>query len=99
MKINESQLRKIIKESIKKSLNESCLYCDGQPFYQIHEAARKIRLDFSHVTDEGWEPWDDCDGPDLSYHVYSWAKEVEEQAENWISHLSSNTPINGGEDW
>jgi hypothetical protein len=99
MKINESQLRKIIQESIKKTLNESCLYCDEKPFYQIYEAARKIREEFEYVTDENWEPDNDCDGPDLSYHVYSWAKDVQEQAESWISNLSSNTSINGGEDW
>jgi hypothetical protein len=99
VRITESQLKQMISESVKKVLKESCLYCDPQPFQEIYAAAEKICGEYEYVNNEDWEPSDDCDGRDLSYDVYSWAERIKREAEYWIQRNSSNTPINGGEDW
>lgn len=98
-RLTENELKHLIKESVKRILNESCWYGDTKPFEQILDAASKICEEFKYTQDENWEPWDDCDGRDLSYDIYSWAEKVMNEAENWIHYNSSNTPINGGEDW
>lgn len=63
------------------------------------ESCQKIMDDYDYVNDEDWEPNDDCDGSDLSWDVYNWAKRTYDNAESWLHNCSSFTSINGGEDW
>lgn len=99
VKLTESSLQRIVKESVKKVLKESCWYGDTKPFEQIIYAANKIMQDFEHANAEDYEPSDDCDGADLKPQIYQWAKKIADEAESYIYSNSSYTPINGGEDW
>ena len=97
--ITESQLRNIVAESVKKVLKESTLYCDTQPFKDIYRAATQIMEKFEYTQKDEYEPWDDCDGRDLSPEVYQWAKKIADEAEDWLQYNSTNQSINGGENW
>lgn len=99
IKLTESDLHNIINNSVRKILKESVWYGDTQPFMDIIAAASKIRERLEYVTDDDYEPYDDCDGRDLNPELYEWAKKVESEAEDWITCNSSYSPINGGEDW
>ena len=99
IRLTESDLKKIVTESVKRALKESTLYCDTKPFEDIIKATNTILEKFEYVNDEDWEPSDDCDGRDLTPEVYNWAKKVREDAEDWLRQTSAYSPINGGEDW
>lgn len=97
--LTESELRKMIRESVNGVLNESCWYGSTKPFEDIIRAASKICDNFDHVNGDDYEPWDDCDGPDLDPQIYRWAERVKDEAEYWLQENSSYGSINGGEDW
>lgn len=99
IRLSESDLHRVIKESVKRILGESCWYGDTKPFEQIIDAANKIMQDFEHVNAEDYEPSDDCDGADLDPQIYQWAKKVAYDAEDYLHSNSSYTSINGGETW
>lgn len=99
VKLNESTLRKIVAESVKKVLKESCWYGDEKPFQTIISAANEIVDKFDYTQDDNYDDIGDCDGPDITPQIYKWAKNVAEGAEYWIRYNSRYTPINGGEDW
>lgn len=99
IKLTEKELYQIVTESVNKLINESCWYGDTKPFVQILKAASEIRQKYEYSNNEDYEPFDDCDGRDLSYDIYLWAKKIEDEAENWINRNSSNASINGGENW
>lgn len=112
LNISENELRSAIREACSKvlgdnknkivenkTLNESCWYGNLKPFKAIQNAAFQIMKNFEYVNNEDYEPDDDCDGRDLSYDIYQWAKRIEEEADRWITKNSDNTPINGGENW
>ena len=91
IKLTENDLHRIIKESTRKILNESCWYGDIKPFKSIYAAASKLRQEFEYANAEDYEPWDDCDGADLAPLIYRWAKKVEDEAYDWMNYNSSNT--------
>lgn len=97
--LSNETLKNMIQESVKRVLKESCWYGDTKPFEQIIDAAHQIMSNFDHVSADDYEPWDDCDGPDLDPEIYEWANKVAEDAEYYLHNNSSYTPINGGEDW
>jgi hypothetical protein len=98
IRLSERGLHRVVSESVKRILEESCWYGDTKPFEQIIDAANKIMQNFEHVNGEDYEPWDDCDGPDLDPHIYQWAEKVADEAERYMHYNSSYTSINGGED-
>ena len=99
IRLSERDLHRVVNESVKRILGESCWYGDTKPFEQIIDAANKIMQNFEHVNAEDYEPWDDCDGADLDPQIYQWAKKVADDAEYYMRSNSSHTSINGGEDW
>jgi len=99
IRLNESQLKRVVAESVKRVLTESCWYGDTKPFIDIYKAASEIMEAFQDAASDDYEVWDDCDGRDLDPDIYDWARNVAEQAVSWIQCNSSNMPINGGEDW
>ena len=99
IRLSERDLHRVVNESVKRILGESCWYGDTKPFEQIIDAANKIMQNFEHVNAEDYEPWDDCDGADLDPQIYQWAKKVADDAEYYMRSNSSYTSINGGEDW
>lgn len=99
IKLNESQLRKIVAESVKRVLKESCWYGDIKPFETIAAEAQKIVEKFEYAQSDDYDDLGDCDGPDITPQIYKWAKNVAEQAEYWLRSNSRYTSINGGEDW
>ena len=95
VRLTESDLHKLIKESVKKVMNESTWYGDTKPFETIYNAANQIVEQLDYVNDDYEES-----GDDYSYgRMYNWAVRVRDDAEYYIRENSSNTPINGGEDW
>ena len=97
--LSNETLTNMIQESVRRVLRESCWYGDTKPFEQILTAANQIMDDFHYVTADDYEPWDDCDGPDMAPQIYEWAKNVARDAEYYLHDNSSYAPINGGEDW
>ena len=77
----------------------STIYGSVEPYEKILVAATEIMKDYEYTQADDYEPWDDCDGRDMAPELYRWAKRVAEDAEYYIRMNSSNTPINGGEDW
>lgn len=99
IRINEQQLKKIVAESVKKVLKESCWYGDEKPFNTIIKAANEIMNKFDYTQDDNYDGMGDCDGPDITPEIYKWAKDVAYNAEYWLRYNSKYTSINGGEDW
>lgn len=99
IKLTENDLHKIIEESVKNVINESIVYGSIEPFQRIANAASELMERYEYVTEEDYEPWDDCDGKDLAPGIYQWAEKILEDANYYIQNSSSNSPINGGERW
>ena len=99
IRLNENTLKQIVAESVKRVLNESCWYGDVKPFQTIISAANEIMDKFGHTQDDNYDGIGDCDGSDIAPQIYEWAKNVAEDAEDWLRYNSSHTSINGGEDW
>jgi hypothetical protein len=97
-KINENQLRRVVRESINKILKEDYVWWgDTKPLETIMVAASEIRRYFEEqYPDDNYE-FDEDDRAKLD--LYNWAKRVENDAEDFIRYNAHNTPINGGEDW
>lgn len=95
IKLTESDLRRIVNNSVKKVLKES----RNDEFDRIRMAASEIMESTRYTQEEDYEPWDDCDGPDLTYDLYKWAEKVINEAEMW-QHKYGPVPLNAGlEDW
>lgn len=99
IRLTESDLHSIIRESVKRVINETCWYGSVKPFQEIVKAAEQIIQNFSYVDSDDYEPNDDCDGPSLAPLIYDWAKKVKDNAEYFIMDNSSFSSINGHEDW
>ena len=99
IKLNEQQLKKMIAESVKKVLKESCWYGDEKPFQTILSAANEIIDKFAYTQENDYDDIGDCDGPDITPQIYKWAEDVAYNAEKWLRYNSRYTSINGGEDW
>ena len=99
IRLSKSDLHRVINESVRKVLRESCWYGDTKPFEQIIDAANKIMQHFEYANAEDYDPWDGCDGADLAPQIYQWAEKVADDAGYYMRSHSSNTPVNGGEDW
>lgn len=95
-KITESQLRKIVSESVTQIIKENVLYCDVKPFQDIYHAAKQIMDKFSYIMDDNYEPSGD---EYLVLQAYQWAKRVCEEADEWIQYNADNASVNGGENW
>lgn len=97
IRLTESELHNIIKESVNKVLTESCWHGDTKPFETIYQMADKIVNSLeARVANENYEEWDD----DFSYsRMYEWAKRVRDDAEEYMRYNSQFTSINGGENW
>ena len=96
VRLTESQLRGMITESVKKVLKESCWYGDTKPFEVIRNAAEEIMDKFQYTQEDDYEPYDEYD---FHWSIYEWAKKISNDAEGYIHCNSSNTSINGGENW
>ena len=97
-KINENQLRRVVRESINKILKEDYVWWgDTKPLETIMVAASEIRRHFEEQYPDGNHEFDEDDRAKLD--LYNWAKRVENEAEDFIRYNAQNTPINGGEDW
>ena len=97
IKLTESDLHRIIKETVNNVLTESYWYGDTQPFETIYQMADKIVTSLEDsVNDQNYEEI----GGDFSYsEMYEWAKRVRDDAEAYIHRNSDFAPINGGADW
>lgn len=96
IRITENELKQIVAESVKKILKEDTWYGDTKPFEIIYNAADQIVQKLNYVNDNDY----DEAGDDYSYRrMYDWAVKVRDDAEYFIRENSSNTSINGGEDW
>lgn len=98
IKINESQLKQMISESVKMVLKEACWYGDTKPFEMIRSAAEQIMNNFQYTQEDNYESFNDG-SYDYDSDIYNWAKKVYYNAEEYISMNSSNSSINCGEDW
>lgn len=98
IRINESQLKQMISESVKKVLKEACWYGDTKPFEIIRNAAEQIMSNFQYTQEDDYEPFNDSPY-DHEGWIYKWAERIYLDAEEYIGMNSSNSPINGGEDW
>lgn len=97
--LKETELKRMIAESVKKVLKEGIWYGDVEPFKKIINAASEIMKENEYANAEDYEPWDDGDSSDYSYDIYKWAEKISNEAEEWLGMNSSNTSINGGENW
>lgn len=92
-RISESEIRRIVKESVKSILKEDyCWWGDTKPIETIMQACAEIvygkkETDFEDIDDRA------------SYELYQWANKTYEEAEKWLQCNSYNTPINGGGNW
>ena len=68
-------------------------------FASEYKTCNEIMDKFGYTQDENYDDIGDGDGPDIAPQIYEWAKTVVEDAEYWLRYNSSNTSINGGEDW
>ena len=50
IRLNESQLKRVVSEAVKKVLNESCWYGDTKPFIAIYNAASEIMKAFPEIS-------------------------------------------------
>ena len=96
---SSGRLNNVVAEGVKKALNETCWYGDKKPFQTILSAANEIMDKFEHTQADDYDDMGDCDGPDITPNIYKWAERVADDAEYWLRYHSSNTSINGGEDW
>ena len=88
-----------VHESVKRQLKESVWYGDTKPFEAIVSAANAIMKSNEHTVQDDYEGWDDGDGRDFGPDLYRWAERVCNEAEEWTRYNSSNSSINGGENW
>ena len=96
-RLTESDLHRIVKESVKRILNEEYVWWgDTKPLETIMMAANQITRKFENDYSEDYE-FDDDERAKLD--LYRWAKQVEDNAEEFIRYNADNVPINGGEDW
>ena len=96
IRINETQLKQMISEGVKKVLKEGCWYGDEKPFIDIINATTKIMEALDYVNNDDYEE----SGDDYSYsQLYKWAYNVHENAQYYLTQNSSYTSINCGEDW
>lgn len=96
VRLTESDLHNIIRESVKKILREgSCWYGDEKPVENIIRMAEQIMSNNEHVNDDNYESMDD-DGGDIHWDLYQWAKKVRDEAERWLAMNSSNVSIGDG---
>ena len=96
IRITENELKQIVTESIEKILNEGTWYGDIKPFEKIYNAANQIIHNLEYINNDNYEEV----GDDYSYDsMYNWAIKVRDDAEYYIRNNSSNTSINGGEEW
>ena len=98
IRLTESDFHRIIKESVKRILKESIWYGDTKPLENIIQMADEIISNYEYVNEPDYENRSD-DGYDMYAQLYEWAKKVRNEAEEWISINSSNTSMNGGENW
>lgn len=97
IRLTESDLRRIVKESVNRILNEEYVWWgDTKPLETIMMAASQITRKFENDYSEDYE-FDDDERAKLD--LYRWAKQVEDKAEEFIRYNADNVPINGGEDW
>ena len=82
--INEAQLRAIVSKAVKNVLNESTLYGDTKPFWEIYRAAIQIMDKFQYTQEDDYEDMSD-DGAATDFYVYKWANKVAEKADYYIS--------------
>ena len=88
IRLNESQLKDMIKESVQNVLMESYVwYGDVTPLETIMTACSEIR---NRMQDRDFDGYEDA----ASYELLEWANKVSEQAENFIMHNSDNVSIN-----
>lgn len=99
IKINEETISKMVRNALKKTINESCWYGKTEPFETILRCAEEIMEKFEYTQSEDYDGTGDCDGPDITPEIYKWAEDVAYNAEKWLRYNSSRTSINGGEDW
>lgn len=88
IKIDESKLREIVSESVRKALLGNGKYQDvavtnqwvgeTEPFEAIMNSAQAIMNQFAQYKKAGKQY-----GP--SAQIYQWAKSVYEQANNWLN--------------
>ena len=89
IKINESQLRQIVKESVENILKEGYVWHGNvQPLKTIMDACYEIcesykNYDWDNVADDGYANID----------LYNFAKQTYETAQNFIEHNSDNVSI------
>ena len=95
IKINESQLKNIISESIQQVLKEEsyCWWGDTKPLEKIRSFANEIANKYTFNDDD----WDESDR--AAFDLMKWAERVAYEAERFIHCNATNMPINGGEDW
>lgn len=96
VRLNESELKNIINESIKKILNEEyCWWGDTKPLEEIYKLASQIVDKYSPYFDNNEGDEDDR----AIFDLYNWAGKVAKEAEEFIRYNADNLPINGGENW
>lgn len=98
IKLTESDLHRLIKETVKRTLKESIWYGDTKPLENIIQMADEIISNYEYVNEPDYEDRSD-DGYDMDAQLYEWATKVRNEAEEWIRLNSSNASINGGENW
>lgn len=92
IKITESFLRRAVRESITKVLNEDYTwYGNTQPIEEIIKNAQAAlqNLEGSDIDDNESSSW----------KVRKWLESVVEEGEYWLRENAQNTSVNGGEDW
>ena len=96
IKINERELKHLIKESVKKVLNEEYFWWgDTKPLEEIYHLASQIAETYQPDFDNN-----DYDEDDRArFDLWKWAKDVATEAEKFIHCEAHNTSINGGADW
>lgn len=107
IKLKESQLRKMIEESLnhvllekgiknKKLIKEASWYGNIEPLKQIAVSAELLMNDLEYTQDSKYIESLDGD-TDYNGMIYEWAKKVMNEAEEWIGLNSSNMPIGNGQ--
>ena len=93
IRLTESDLHRILKESVNKVLNEEYVWWgDTKPLETIMSACGEMikgknESDFEDVDDRA------------AFDLYQWATKVYQEAEQFLHCNAHNTPINGGENW
>ncbi len=97
IRLTESDLHRIVNESVNKVLNEEYVWWgDTKPLEVILSAVNQITNHFEESYPEDYE-FEEEDRARLD--LYKWAKKIGEEAEEFIRYNADNTPINGGENW